>query len=95
MWGNAKVEFITNNGQKISREVIPMEILVTDGVGEGSLGMVTTFSCHNQAKLEASKALSALHQHASPEPSVVVVRMFAKSPMGVLWFPLPRCDHSV
>ena len=28
-----------NNRQKISRESIPMAILVTDGVGEGNLGM--------------------------------------------------------
>ena len=31
------------SGQKISGEIIPMAVLVTNGVEEGSLGMVTTF----------------------------------------------------
>ena len=79
MWGKARVEFITTNGQNISGEAVPMMILVMDGVGEGNLGMVTTFCHHNQAKVEASKALSALHQHDSPEPSVVV-RRYTNSP---------------
>ena len=57
-----------------------MAILVTDGVGEGNLGMVTTFCCHNQAKVEASEALSVLCQHDSLEPSVVAVRRFNNSP---------------
>ena len=38
-----------------------MAIMVTDEVGEGNLGMVTTFFCPNQTKMEASDALSALH----------------------------------
>ena len=66
MWGKAQVELITNNGQKISREAIPMAIKVTDGVGEGNLGMVTTFCHHDQAKLEASEVLSTLHQPKLP-----------------------------
>ena len=57
-----------------------MAILVTDGVGEGNLGMVATFYHHNQAKVEASQALSFLHQHDSLEPSVVVVRRYTNSP---------------
>ena len=61
MWGKARVESITYNSQKINGEAIPMVILVTDGVGEGNMGMVTTFCCHDQAKMEASNALSALH----------------------------------
>ena len=80
MWGKAGVEFITNNGQKISGEAVPMAVLVVDGVREGNLGMVTTFCCHNQAKVEASEALSALHQCNCLEPSVVVVRRFTNSP---------------
>ena len=39
-----------------------MAILFMDGMGEGNLGMVTTFCHHDQAKVEASKALSALCQ---------------------------------
>ena len=65
---------------KISGEAIPMAILVTDGVGEENPGMVTTF-CHlDQAKMEASSALSALHQCDSLEPSVVVVRRYTNTP---------------
>ena len=80
MWGKAMVEFITNNSQKISREAICIAILVTDGVGEGNLGMVTTFCCHDQAKMEASDALSVLCQCDSRETSVVVVRRYTNSP---------------
>ena len=56
-----------------------MTILVMDG-GEGNLGMVTTFCYHDQAKVEAFKVISALHQCDSPEPSVVVVRRFTNLP---------------
>ena len=59
MWGNVGVEFITCTSQKISVEATPKAILITDGVGEGNLGMGTTFCHHNQAKMEASDALSA------------------------------------
>ena len=89
MWGKAGVKFITNNGQKISGEAIPMVVLVTDGVGEGNLGMMTTFCHHDQAKMEASEALSALHQQDSPESCVVVVRRFTNShylPLGSFGF---------
>ena len=55
------MEFITSNGQKISGEAILMVILVTSGVGEGNLGMVTTFCHHDQAEMEASHVLSTLH----------------------------------
>ena len=79
MWGKARVEFITSNSGKISGQAIPVVVLVMDGVGEGNLGMVTTF-CHlNQAKVEAFKVLSALCQHDSPEASEVVGRRFTNS----------------
>ena len=46
MWGEGQNGIhVSSNGQKISGEAIPMVILVTDGVGEGNLGMVTTFCC--------------------------------------------------
>ena len=80
MWGKAGVEFITNNNCNLSGEAVPMVILDMDGVGEGNLGMVTPFCCHNQAKVEAFKALSALCQCDSLEPSVVVVRRYTNSP---------------
>ena len=54
MLGKAGMECITNNGRKISGEAIPVAVLVMDGVGEGNLCMVTTFCCHDQAKIECS-----------------------------------------
>ena len=80
MWGKAGIEFVTSNSQKISRKAIPMVILVTDGVGEGNLGMVTTLCCHDQSKMAASDVLSAPHQCDSSEPSVVVVRRYTNTP---------------
>ena len=56
-----------------------MVILVADGVEKGDLGMVTTFCNHDQAKIEASHALSALCQHNSLELSVVVVRRYTNT----------------
>ena len=56
-----------------------MVILVTDGVGEGNLGMVTTFCHHDQSKMQATDALSALHQCKLLEPSVVVVRRYTNT----------------
>ena len=70
MWGKAGVEFIANNGQKISREAVPMAILVTDGLGEGNLGMVTTFCYHNKAKMEASDAHSLPYINATHQSQV-------------------------
>ena len=68
------------HGWKISGEAVPIAILVMDSVGEGNLGMVTTFCHHDQAKAEASEALSALHRCNLPEPSTVVVQGFTNSP---------------
>ena len=89
MWGKAGVEFITCNDQKISGEATPMVSLVTNGVEEGNLGMVTTFCCHNQAKMEATNPLSALHQCDSLKPSMVVVSMYTNTlyiPWGTFHF---------
>ena len=60
MWGKAGLEFITSTGQKISGEIIPMAALVTDGVEEGSQGMLSTFCHHDQAKVEPSEVFSTL-----------------------------------
>ena len=57
-----------------------MVVLVMDGVGEGNLGMVTTFFHHDKPKVGDSKVLSALHQCNSLELSVLVVRRFTNSP---------------
>ena len=53
LWGQARVDFVTNFSRKaMSKEVVPMAILVTDGVDEEIRGMVTTFFCSGQAKVE-------------------------------------------
>ena len=52
------MEFISGSGQKISGDIVPMAVLVTNRVEEGNLGMVTTFGCHDQAKMESLEALS-------------------------------------
>ena len=80
MLGKARLEFITSNSQTISGKTILMVILVTDRVGEWNLGMVTTFCHHNQAKMEASDAFSALHLCNSLEPSALIVRRYTNTP---------------
>ena len=85
MWGNARMEFITRKIPKISEKAASMAILVTDGVGGGNLGMVTTFCYHNQVMLVASDAISALHQCNSLEPSVVIVRRYTNTPYFSQW----------
>ena len=74
------MKFITHTSRKISGEGTLMVILITDGVGEGNLCMVTTFCCHNQAKVEASDAPSTLYQCDSAESNVVVVRRYTNTP---------------
>ena len=51
LWGQVRADFINNFSRKaMSEEVVPMAILVTDGVDEGSLEMVTIFCHSDQAK---------------------------------------------
>ena len=73
IWGKAGVEFI-NTGLRASSEATPTAILITDGVKEGYLGMVTIICHHDQVKMKAMDALAALCQCDSPEPTVVMVR---------------------
>ena len=75
VWGQAGVEFISDGRQRIRSEIIPMAVLITNGVEEGSLGMVTTFCHHDHAKVESLAMLSTLCQQDSPKPSVVVVKI--------------------
>ena len=56
-----------------------MAILITNGVRERDLGMVMVFCHPNHAKMEAWNALSALCQHDSSEPSVVVIRRYSNT----------------
>ena len=62
IWRKARVEFTTSKGQKTSSKVVPVAALATDEVEEGSLGMVTIFCHHDQAKVGPSEALSTLLQ---------------------------------
>ena len=48
-----------------------MVVWITDGVEEGSLGMVTAFCHHDQAKVKSD---------GPSQPNVVVARIFANSP---------------
>ena len=62
--------------------------MVTDGVEEGSLGMVTTFSHHDQAKVEPSEAISTLLQQGGED-----ICQFTLPPLGVFWLLLSGCNH--
>ena len=44
-----------------------MVVLITDEVEEGSLGMMTTFCHHDQAKVESLEVPSILCQQYSPQ----------------------------
>ena len=82
------LEFATHTAWSISWEAIPMVVLVTDVVGEGNLGLVKTFCCHDQAKMESSDVLSALCQWDSSEPSMVVLKRYTNTPyisQGTSW----------
>ena len=80
MCGQAGVGFISGGSEKISSEIIPMAVLITDGVQEGSLGMVATFCYHDQAEVESSEVLFTLCQWDSPKLSRAVVKIFTNSP---------------
>ena len=74
------VEFLTLTSLKRGVETTDWEILITGGVEERDLGMVTVF-CHcNQVKIEACDALSALCQCNSSELSVLVVGPYSNTP---------------
>ena len=86
--GKARVEFATHTAWSISGEAIPMVVLVTDGVGEGNLGLVKTFCCHDEAKMEPSDVLSALCWWDSSEPTMVVLKRYTNTPyipQGTSW----------
>ena len=66
IWGKTRVEYVKKTGLRLSGETAPMAILITNGVGKGDVGMVTTFCNHNQVKMEAPEVLATLHQHNPP-----------------------------
>ena len=91
-WGRVGVEFHTLTGWKTSRETTNTMILITDGVGERDLGLVTVFCHPYQAKMEACDTLSALHQCNTSEPSVVAVRRYPNTLYIPLFTPF-GCEH--
>ena len=85
LWRKAGANFITKAGRRATNiEIAPLAILVTDGVGEEKLGMITAFWGTDQAKVETSDPFSTLVQWNSPKPCVVVVKVFTNSP-HLLW----------
>ena len=81
LWGHAGMDFITSSGKRsMSKELVPMAILITDGVGKGSLGMVTNFCHSDQAEVEPWVMLSTLVHWELHEPAVVVTKIFTNSP---------------
>ena len=64
----------------MSRETTNTLILITDGVEERDLGLVTDFCHPNKVKMEDCDALSPLHQCDSSEPSVVAVGRYSNTP---------------
>ena len=68
----------------MSTEINPLAILVMDGVGEGKLRMITAFCRSDQVKVGPSDALLTLVQQDSPEPGVVVVKVFTNFQWGPL-----------
>ena len=61
-------------------EIAPLAILITDGVGEEKLGMITSFCRTDQAKVEPLDALLTLVQWDFLKLGVVVVKVFTNLP---------------
>ena len=83
MWGKARVEFNANTSQKISAEIIPMEVLVSgNGVDRGKFGHDDYLLLpQDQAKVDPSDVLSTLLLTSTlPNWAVVVVKIFANLP---------------
>ena len=98
LWGQARVDFTTNSGKRVmSEEIIPMGIIITDRVGEESLGMVTIFCCSDQQRWSLQLCFwpypvgftSASH---GGDENLYQLTLF---PSGVHWPPLPGCSHPV
>ena len=96
LWGQARVDLTTNSSKRVmSEEIIPMAILVSNGVGEGSLSMLTVLCQSDQPKVEPSVVLLTLFQWDSHQLAIEVMKIFTNSLFcsEVLWPPLPGCSH--
>ena len=79
--GQTRANFITSSAKNVmSEEIVPMAILITDGVSKGGLGMVTIFCHFDQVNVEPSVMLLTLIHWVSPEPAMVVMKIFTNSP---------------
>ena len=86
LWRKAGADFITNMGRRaMSAEIIPLAILVMDGVVRKKLGMITAFCRSDQVKVEPLDALSSFVCQDSPELGVVVVKVFTSFPQLLWW----------
>ena len=79
IWGKTGVEYVTKTILRLSSKATPMVTLITDGVGKGDLGMVTTFCSCNQVKMEGSEVLATLCQCDPPMPSVFMVKRYTNT----------------
>ena len=88
MWGQKGVNFVSSSGRwTMSNEIVSMVTLVTDRISEGNLGLTIIYCQSDQRKLEPSDMLSTLVQWDSPDPGIVVVKIFTNmpfSPRGIL-----------
>ena len=95
--GEGWVEFITNNSQKIRGKAIPMVVLVKIEWEKETWAWWPPFAATLKpsgglwsALCPMSAWLSGTRCGCNEE-----VHQLTLSPTGVLWFPLPRCDHSL
>ena len=96
MWGKAGLEFITSNGQKISREAILRVIIVIDEVEEGNLGMVNTFCHQNQdVCLQCTHCPTSMWLTRAKCGCNEKVHQHPLYTLRVLPSPLSRCEHSL
>ena len=79
-WRKTRVEFLTLTGLKRSGEATNLVVFITNGAGEGDLGMAMVFCHSDPAKIEARAALSAPCQQDSSDLSMVVVRRYSNTP---------------
>ena len=88
-----KLELVSSLALVMSKEIVLMATLITDGVGKEKLRMVTIFICSEQAKVEPSVALLTLVQQYSHELAMVVMKIFNNSPYFLQGsFSLPFLD---
>ena len=93
MWGQARVNFTTCSSKKArGEEIMPMGTLITDGIGEGKLGMVTVFCHSDQVKV---KPLVMLSTWAMSHGGVENLHQFSILPTGTLWPLFPQHSHPV